>query len=224
MLNISSKNFLALALLYFIFISCNTRTLENSKLINADSLKLAEAIADSVRKGYILKVNQSSPKKVVIISDKSVQVINGPRLSKEIQYQLDSDSYATHYFRKIAERGETLLSFKLKFTSKSKYSGSQQNFFPEINIFKIQNDEFLVNVGTLEWKLYREGDMSFNYLEQIFDYKESEIFICWTTLSTPIKDKFVIAVKGNDSLEFNINNIIGFVNSSKNNKNETTVQ
>lgn len=201
-------------LFYLLFVSCNTPITDNNQLLNEDSLKLSAAKTDSVRKEFFLRLNESSPKKIVRISDKTIQIITGPRLSKEIRYQLESDSYATHYLREIAERDETLLSFKLKFTSKSKYSGSQQDFFPEINIFKIQNDEFLVNVGTLDWKLYREGDMKFSYLEQIFNYKESEIFICWTTMSTPIKDRFVIAVKGEDSDEYNINNIIGFINPS----------
>ena len=53
--------------------------------------------------------------------------------------------------------------------------------------------------------------MQFGVLEQIFDYKESEVFVCWLSLNTPLSGKYVISVNNAHDKDFDINTVIGII-------------
>lgn len=203
-----------LGLFSFLSINCNQKEIENRQKINNDSLILVKAKADSLKKEFFKNLAKCEPKKIVKIDDKTINVIAGPKLSKEIHYQLESDSYSDYYLKEIAKRDEILLSFRIKFSSKSRSYGSG-NFFPAINLFRVHYDDSFAKVGELKWSLYREGDKRYRYLEQIFDYKESEVFVCWTAITVPFEEKYVVAVnkEGSDSLK--LSNVIGIINPSQ---------
>ena len=54
--------------------------------------------------------------------------------------------------------------------------------------------------------------MQVGVLEQIFDYKESEVFVCWLSLNTPLSGKYVISVNNAHDKDFDINTVIGIIN------------
>ena len=204
-----------LGLLSFLSINCNHKEIENRKRIQNDSLILVKAKTDSLRKEFFINLAKCEPNKIVKVGDKTIRVITGPKLSKEIRYQLSSDSYSNNYYKETAKRDEILISFKIKFSSKSRSYGSS-NFFPAIILFRI-DDESFVNVRELKWNLYQEGNERYTFLEQIFDYKESEVFVCWTTLTVPYKNKYVVAVNREGSDSLHLKNVIGIITPSQKN-------
>ena len=54
--------------------------------------------------------------------------------------------------------------------------------------------------------------MQFGVLEQIFDYKECEVLVCWLSLNTPLSGKYVISVNNAHDKGFAINAVIGIIN------------
>ena len=203
-----------LGLFSFLSINCNQKEIENRQKINNDSLILVKAKADSLKKEFFKNLAKCEPKKIVTIDDKTIKVIAGPKLSKEIRIQLSSDSYSNYHYKETAKRDEILISFRIKFSSKSRSYG-RDKFFPAINLFRVHDDDSFAKVGKLTWRLYQEGDYNYNYLEQIFDYKESEVFVCWTAITVPFEEKYVVAVNkvGSDSLK--LSNVIGIINPSQ---------
>ena len=64
----------------------------------------------------------------------------------------------------------------------------------------------------MTYQLYQKSDMQFGVLEQIFDYKESEVFVCSLSLNTPLSGKYVISVNNAHDKGFAINAVIGIIN------------
>ena len=67
-------------------------------------------------------------------------------------------------------------------------------------------------IETMTYQLYQKSDMQFGVLEQIFDYKESEVFVCWLSLNTPLGGRYVISVNNAHDKDFDINTVIGIIN------------
>jgi uncharacterized protein YcfL len=213
------KKLLLISLLIVFFFGCNSEQQKNKKPVNSDSLNRARIVADSIslekQNEFKKAISNLKAKKSVTVSDKTVTVIQNAKTDKEVKMEYEFGSYTTYYSSKEAERDETLLNIRIKLSSKSKWNNGGGDFFPNLNVFRISNTNIPYYVETMTYQLYKKTDRNYFVLEQIFDYRESEVFVCWLSLKTPISSKYVISVNSGGKNDFDVNTVIGIVNPKK---------
>lgn len=203
-----------------LFSGCRSNQAKNNIQVNSDSLAKAnyeaKVIADSIeaarQKEYNKAMSNLTVKKTVIVGDKTVTVIQNARTDKELKMEYEFGDYNTYYRSKEAERDETFLNIRIRLSSSSKWNKVGGDFLPNLNVFQIDKSNIPYYVETMTYQLYKKGDRSYFVLEQIFDYKESEVFVCWLSLKTPISSRYVISVNSGDKKDFDPFTIIGIVN------------
>lgn len=196
----------------FLLISCsNNQNTVTKKITNAK--ETADSIALAKRKDDSISIATLKEKRIVPVSDKTITVLDKAKTTKQLRFELDNTGYGTYYRQKIAERDMTFLTIRIKLSSKSKYNNSGGNFFPNLNVFSVdEKNNSIIRIGEMGYQLYKKDDLNTAFLEQIFDYKESEDFVCWIELNTPISRKVVISANTNKSESFDKNTVIAIIN------------
>ena len=64
----------------------------------------------------------------------------------------------------------------------------------------------------MDFQLYKESKLNIVYLEQIYDFQESETFVCILEVDNKLKKPLLISVNKNKSNLFNKNQVIAIVN------------
>lgn len=199
------KKYLLYPFLVSIFFSCNNSDSINSQnyeTLRADSILLANKKKDSII------FNNVHVKKTISIKDQRIKVLKTASFSKKLKIELDGD----YYRYKISERNQSFITIRIELFSASKPTSSISNFFPTLRVFSMNQKGEVRPLGDLEFSLYRNNDLNTVYLEQIFDYKDRETFVCWIAVDVPTKDKILISViedkKGGD---INADRIIGYL-------------
>lgn len=181
-------------------------TPENSRdKITADSFAAARLKKDSVAIASLKEV------KTAKVSDKTVSVVKGATTVDELKFELENKSYGSFYRSRKAERNEAFLTIRVNVSSKSKWDNKNGDFIPNLNVFRIEGNSAIF-VGSMTYQLYKKGDLDVGILEQIFNYKETEEFICWQTIATPVNYKYVISVNTGDKEDFNPATVIAIIN------------
>jgi len=193
-----------------LFLACNngsSRLDEERKesYKKEDSLKAEKIKADSIA------IEGLKVKKIAIIQDKTINSIGSAKLAKKVNFEYDFGDYGGSLVYQ-AQRDEMILSIRIKLTSKSKWGNSGSNFLPNLNIYRIDKKNKVSFIGSMTYQLYKKDKLNYYVLEQRFDYKESEEFVCWKALKTPIVNRYVISVNTAKKTDFDINNVIGLVN------------
>ena len=201
--------------LLVLFLRCTSDQITNKERAISDSLAKARIKADSFallkQKEEYAALRNLKAKKTVSVSDKTITVIQNAGTTKELKYEYDFGSYNTYWRVKPAERDETFLNIRIKLSSKSKWNKGGGDFLPNLNIFRVDTLNKTYFIETMTYQLYQEPDRNYAVLEQIFDYKESEVFVCWLSLKTPINGKYVISVNSGDKIDFDVNTVIGII-------------
>jgi|GEM_PF-1526918 uncharacterized protein YcfL len=178
-----------------------TSAIDSAKIIHKnDSIKTAKRITDSTD---IANIKEN---KVVNVSDKTVTVLSKAQLTDKLKFEFGE---STHQ-EKLAERDKAFLNIKIKLSSKSKLNGRGGDFFPNLNVFSITNNTTKY-LGEMTYQLYKTDDIGVTYLEQIFDYKESENFVCSLDVNKPLTQKIIISVNVNKNKTFDKNTVIAVI-------------
>lgn len=204
----------SLVILLVFYSSCKTESTNNSP-VNSDSLNKANIVADSIedmkQNAVFAAMKNIKSKNTVSVYDKTVTVIKNATIDKDLKFEYVFDEYYPHHKERIAERDETFLNIRIRLSSKSKWNNGDGNFLPNLNVFWLDKTNTPNYVGTMAYQLYKEDDLNTAVLEQIFDYKESEIFVCWLSINTPKSGKYVISVNSGDRKNLDINTVIGII-------------
>lgn len=169
--------------------------------VKKDSLAIVKKKNDSI------SIRDISVSKKVEIGDKTITILGNAKTNDLIKFENEYLSSTTFYMQKRAERENTLLNIKFKLSSKSK--SNTNNFFPDLNVFTIDKDKNSIKyIGTMDYLLVDKSNVSIAYLEQIFDFKESESFIGCLEIKKSNKDNVVISVNKGGNKTFNKDNII----------------
>lgn len=217
LINLRVLKFSSIIFLTILFSSCNngsSRLDEERKesYKKEDSLKAEKIKADSIAI-VSLKV-----KKTAIVQDKTVTIIGSPKIAKKVNFEYDFGDYGGS-LAYSAQRDELIVSIRIKLTSKSKWGDSSGDFLPNLNIYKIGDKNKVYFIGEMKYQLYRKDKVNYTFLEQRFDYQESEEFVCWKALKIPINNKYVISVNNGKSTQFDIKTVIGVINPQKSKSN-----
>lgn len=172
-----------------------------------DSIASEKKIRDR-KKLDSISLSKIGRKNNVSISDQVFVVKKRPALTKRLVFEWDGSMYRY----KVSERNESFLSLRVELRSESKVNGREGKFFPEINVYSVNKDNELSYVSTMDYQLYANNNLNTVYLEQIYDFKEKETFVCWTTVTVPIKQRLLISVNNPENKEFNFKNVVGEVN------------
>lgn len=189
-------------ILLYIFIllsifSCSKSNIDNEKIKKSkkDSILAIKKKEDSIT------INNISTTKEVMVGDKTIKIISKPKASKEVKFENEYLYSTTFNRKKIAERNNVIISFQFKLTSKSK--SNTNNFFPNLNVFVIdKKTNNIKHINEMSYQLLNKTDKPISYLEQIFDYQESEIFVGWVEVEEKLLDKIVISVNKGGNRKF----------------------
>ncbi len=199
-------------ILFVLFTGCINDQPKDDILVNTDSLNNAKFEADSIAKlkykAYADSILNLKAKKTVNVADKTVTVIQNAKTTNELKFEQGEYTYRSQ----AAERGETFLNIRIKLSSKSKWNNGDGNFLPNLNVFRVDKLNTPEYIETMTYQLYQKGNMDYGVLERHFDYKESEVFVCWLSLKTPLSGKYVISVNVAPKKDFDISTVIGIVN------------
>lgn len=199
-------------ILLVLFTGCISNQPNDDIPVNRNSLNNAKFEADSIaklkHKAYADSILNLKAKKTVNVADKTIKVIQNAKTTNELKFEQDEYVYRS----KAAQRDETFLNIRIKLSSKSKWNNGGGNFLPNLNVFRLDKSKTPDYIETMTYQLYQKADMDFGVLEQIFDYKESEVFVCWLSLKTPISGKYVISVNVAHKKDFDISTVIGIIN------------
>lgn len=178
---------------------------------NIDTEKKEKSKRDSIlavkKKEDSITINNLSTTKEVTVGDKTIKLISKPKFTKEVKFE-NEYLYSTTFFRKKeAERNNVIINFRFKLTSKSK--SNTNNFFPNLNVFVVdKNSNNIKHINEMNYQLLNKTDKPISYLEQIFDYEESEIFVGWVEIEEKLLDKIVISVNKGGNRKFEKKNIV----------------
>jgi hypothetical protein len=109
-----------------------------------------------------------------------------------------------------SERFQSFLTMRIIISSKSKVK-NPSNFFPKLNVFKIDKNNKAKLIGELELKLYKASNLNIVYLEQIYNYQEKETFVAYLAIDLPIKEKIVVCATKSGDNNFQVTNVIGMI-------------
>jgi hypothetical protein len=152
-------------------------------------------------------IDHIQPRRVVTISDQSVNIKKEPALKKVLIYENGVSTYR----HKNAERMQSFLITTIRLESKSKLNGRAGKFFPNINVHSVNSHNEAKYIGSMDYQLYKPNTLNTLYLEQIFDYKDSENFVCWIAVDIPLKEKLIISVNKPDDKNIDVKNVIGTI-------------
>lgn len=195
-------------ILLYIFIllsifSCSKTSSDTEKTqkLQRDSILAVKKKEDSII------INNLSTTKEVIVGDKTIKLISKPKFTKEVKFE-NEHLYSTTFFRKKeAERNNVIINFQFKLTSKSK--SNTNNFFPNLNVFIVdKNSNNIKHINEMSYQLLNKTDRPISYLEQVFDYQESEKFVGWVEVEEKLLNKIVISVNEGGNRKFMKENIV----------------
>ncbi|MFZ4930236.1 hypothetical protein [Chryseobacterium sp. Mn2064] len=196
------KRLFQIFIIFSIF-SCNKSNIDTKKIEKSkkDSLLAIKKKEDSII------ISNISTIKEVSVGDKTIKLISKPKVSKEVEFENEYLSSTTFYSRKIAERNNVLINFQFKLTSKSK--SNTNNFFPNLNVFIIDKEKSNIkHINEMHYQLLNKTDKPISYLEQIFDYQESAIFVGWVEVEEKLLNKIVISVNKGGNRKLMKENIV----------------
>lgn len=203
------------SLLFFslLLIACNQESLKQKREAQAARSKFdADSIAQAKRVNDSISIVTLASKKIVYIGDKTVSLVEKPTLSKKVKFEYEFGEYNNYWRELLAERQRKFLTIRIKLTSKSKLNGKESHFFPNLNVFSIDEEAKKISlVGEMEYKLYKKSELGIAYLEQIYNYKESETFTCILEVDDNAKRPLVISVNKSKINAFDGKSVIGIV-------------
>jgi hypothetical protein len=183
------------------------------KKININSSKQDSLSSLKLKQDSILIANLKA-KKIVSVGDKTIKVLANPVLGNKVSFEYDFSEYGgSRYYP--AKRDETILSIRFRLNSKSRWNNSGSNFLPNLNVFELRENNKLQLIGTMTYQSYRADNGNYYCLEQRFDYKESDDFVCWISLKKPLKYKHIISVNSANATFYDLNTVIGIINPDK---------
>ena len=205
------KYFCVFAFLLSIF-SCN-ETNNNDKNIKEMTLKeVIQAEKDSLVKDSLNTlsiIKNLKIKKVVNVDSIKVQLIEKSKFVNKLKTDFEYTSYSTYFREHSAEKDERILYLKIKLSTDLKPI-NPENFFPKINVFeyldKKNNIQFY---GDMSYSLINKTDLNIVYLEQIFNYKNSQNFICFIKIPKDRKGKLLITA--DNGHKFNNSKVIDVI-------------
>lgn len=198
------KKILLFILIILSIYSCDRKPYKSARelaKIKKDSLVNAKIKSDSISLLNI-KIN-----KVLKIGDISLIVVSPFKLAKKVSFEHEE----SYYRYQESERFQSFINGTIIISSKTK-AKDPTKFFPNFNIFSIDKNNKANFIGELTLNTLLKTKRNIAYLEQIFDYQESETFIAWEAVDVPFKDKIVISVAPSEDKSFNVNNIIAVFN------------
>lgn len=199
--------------LLLLLFACNQSSLKQKREANEARDKfVSDSISQAKRLNDSISIATLSSKKVVQIGDKTIYVLQQALLSKKVKFEFEFGEYNNFWREKLAEREKHFLSIRIKLSSKSK-PGDPSKFFPNLNVFSVNKKENkILYVGNMDFQLYKESKLNIVYLEQIYDFQESETFVCILEVDNKLKKPLLISVNKNKSNLFNKNQVIAIVN------------
>lgn len=194
--------------------SCN-ESKKNDGITKKNTLKeVIQAEKDSLIKDSLNTlsiVKNLKIKKVVYVDSIKVQLIDKSKFVNKLKTDFEYTNHSTYFRELIAEKDERILYLKIKLSTDLKPL-NPDNFFPKINVFeyldKKNNIQFY---GDMTYALINKTNLNINYLYQIFNYKNSENFICFINIPKDRKGKLIITTD-NDH-KFNDSNVIDIISN-----------
>ncbi|MGV0931014.1 hypothetical protein ACTS95_11995 [Empedobacter brevis] len=195
-----------------ILFSCNERN-NNDKITKEKTLQeVIQAERDSLIKDSLntLSIIKNLKKnKVVNVDSIRVQLIDKSKFVNKLKTDFEYTSYSTYFREHTAEKDERILYLKIKLSTDLKPL-NPENFFPKINVFeyldKKNNIQFY---GDMTYALINKTNLNIVYLEQIFNYRNSENFICFINIPKDRKGKLIITA--DNGHKFNNSNVIDII-------------
>lgn len=207
------KLILPTSLLLILFCACNQESLKQKRDANQARDKFVkDSISQAKRLNDSLSIASLSSKKVIYNGDKTLYVLQQALLSKKVKFEFEFGEYNNFWREKLAERDKHFLSIRIKLNSKSKPSDPSK-FFPNLNVFSIDKKKNkILFVGNMDYQLYKESKLNIAYLEQIYDFQESETFVCILEVNDKLKKPLIISINENKKNVFDKNNVVAIVN------------
>lgn len=205
------KNIYFLALLISIF-SCG----EANKKENINKEKTLQEVIQAEKDSLIKDslntlsiIENLKIKKEVNIDSIRIQLIEKSKFINKLKTDFEYTSYSTYFREHTAEKDERILYLKIKISTDLKPI-NPEGFFPKINVFeyldKKNNIQFY---GDMTYALINKTDLNIVYLEQIFNYKNSQNFICYIKIPKDRKGKLIITADKDH--KFNDSNVIDII-------------
>lgn len=208
------KNLIILFLCLLIMLSCTTvndrkERLATEKVIKDSLLKVKKEI-DSINTAKL--ISNLKRNNTVKIGDKKISVLERAKKSSKLRFEFQDTKYTTYFRETISERDEIILSIKIKLFSESKVGDDPEIFFPDVNVYSINKSNNQIKfLGKMDYHLSKKSSLNIRYLEQIFNFKESENFICSFILKKGNQDQIVIGINKNGDKNINPKYIIDFL-------------
>lgn len=178
--------------------------------VTKDSLLKIKKQNDSVTISKVIK--ELKKKSEVKINDKKVTVLEKIKINSKLKFEFEETDYNSYYREILAERNEIFLTIKIKLTSESKAGSNPETFFPNLNVFLVNESANQIKfLGKMDYYLIKKSKLNIRYLEQIFDYKESENFICSLKIKKGDKTKLIVSVNSNNDNKINPENVISIL-------------
>lgn len=203
----------SLLFLPLLLIACNQESLKQKREAQAARSKsVADSIAQAKRVNDSISIVTLASKKIVYIGDKTISLVEKPTLSKKVKFEYEFGEYNNYWRELLAERQRKFLVIRIKLESKSKLNGKEGDFFPSLNVFSIDEKAKKISlIGEMDYKLYKKSELAISYLEQIYDYKESETFTCILEVDDNAKRPLAISVNRSKVKMFDGKSVIGIV-------------
>jgi hypothetical protein len=195
-------------------LSCTSANERKEKLIaekvTKDSLLKANKEKDSIYVANLI----SNLKKInsVKIEDKKISILDKLKISTKLRFEIEETEYNTYSREIIAERDQTILSIKIKLFSGSKVGKNPEIFFPDLNVYSINKSKNQIKfLGKMDYHLAKKSKFNIRYLEQIFNFKETETFICSFILKKDNQNQIVIGINKNGVKNINPKQIVAIL-------------
>lgn len=203
-----------LLIFFILFFSCT----ENSNNKNIEKVETLEEVLKAERDSLVKDsiktieiINKLDSKNNLQFNNFKILVLNKPKLTNNLRFHNEYTDYATYFEELKAKKDERILNIKLKLITSNK-PDKPETFFPKINVFKYNKiDNKIIFYDNMKYGLLNASKLNIIYLEQIFEYQNSETFICYITIPKNDNNKYIISVSDNN--DFRNDNVIGFINN-----------